>query len=654
MMSQKLPILLITKRRQIVLASLIILFLFTMWLYFPPYLSSFIGDDFVQQWRIREFLDTPFEGYRIFNPFWTNWYYRPLQNQWFLGNRLLFDLNPTGYYYLQLAWHLLAIAMIFKISRRLGVGAFAAFGAAVLFSISGQHPLVVGWISSIGNIMSVVFSLAAVISYIAYIRRPDRTLALLLTLLFYFCALLAHEEGFILPIFLIVLRLLWPYRPLPRRPEILAGLIALASMILYTAIQIIRPNANLTLDGAFPNLILGALSPAKIGHFLVEVSIRWSPFSESSGSMQAISAASEIPAFAILAAGLLLGLFIYGILKGSLAIRLGLIWTALHLGFVYIVLWGQRPELFDSRHIYSAWAGLSLAFGGTLYLLYEKQDIDGRDWRLDQAIPLILIGSLIFIFFWLQAGLVHRVQEALLAHTELVNKSKNQLLATLPEITDSTRLFANRFILTAPYFTPTAAVWYEEPELTGGTLETLKEYDEVSPNFFLFDYADGTLYNLLPELQQHRRTMLLWRKFPDSIYWLYENSQVDSLSKGQIEFDTIVGPPHDRRLAIQVPSKAQAWSSIVYETWVPPTGRLATAMLPEAGQTYRITASGQDGTQQIIYESTGESNFGPEWVDIEVPFHGFAGQTVELSFDFRSSRENQNPGYWSNPRIVVD
>ncbi len=73
---------------------LVLLFLFTVWLYLPDYSDSFVGDDFVQQWRIRKVIEDPIQAYRIFNPVWTDWYYRPMQNLWFLGNRLLFGVNP--------------------------------------------------------------------------------------------------------------------------------------------------------------------------------------------------------------------------------------------------------------------------------------------------------------------------------------------------------------------------------------------------------------------------------------------------------------------------------------------------------------------------------------------------------------------------------
>jgi hypothetical protein len=273
---------------------------------------------------------------------------------------------------------------------------------------------------------------------------------------------------------------------------------------------------------------------------------------------------------------------------------------------------------------------------------------------LDWAMLFASLGGLIFLSLWLQAGSVHRAQDALLAHTNMVGDTKKQLMANLPEITGSTRLFANRFLLTAPYFTPTAAVWYGRPELSGGTLESLKEYEEVTPNFYLFDYEDGSLYNLLPELQEHRRTMLLWRQPPVSMYRLYENGDKELIDPKIVELDIVTGPPHDRRLGIQVPSKAQAWTSIVYEIWVPPNGRLAAAILPQENQRYRIIANDPEGNQTVIYEWAGEQNSGSEWIGIEVPLYGFAGEFLKLSFDFRGSQGNQDPGYWSNPRIVVD
>src|SRR5690554_585154 len=83
---------------QLVLAAIILL---AAALYLPPYKEAFVGDDYLHLGYIAGFLDNPLRSLRVFYPLWTTWYYRPLQNLWFLANRSLFALTPFGYYYLQ-------------------------------------------------------------------------------------------------------------------------------------------------------------------------------------------------------------------------------------------------------------------------------------------------------------------------------------------------------------------------------------------------------------------------------------------------------------------------------------------------------------------------------------------------------------------------
>ena len=190
----------------VVYGVMIALLLATLLIYWPPYAGAFVGDDYVQLRYVRDFLERPFSAYQVFNPFWLKWYYRPLQNLWFLANRLVFGLNPFGYYYLQICLHLVAVALVYRVARQTGLGATAALAGAALFAIRDHHADVVAWISSIAIVLAAVFTLLALSSYLSYRRRPARH-TLLLTALFFLLALLSHEEGFLLPPLLLFWRL---------------------------------------------------------------------------------------------------------------------------------------------------------------------------------------------------------------------------------------------------------------------------------------------------------------------------------------------------------------------------------------------------------------------------------------------------------------
>ncbi|HEX6384216.1 MAG TPA: glycosyltransferase family 39 protein, partial [Anaerolineae bacterium] len=211
--------------------------------YMPPYYRSFVGDDYVQLDYVSDFLQRPFTAYQVFNPFQLLWYYRPLQNLWFLANRLVFGLNPFGYYYLQICLHLVAVALVYRVARQLGIGTVAALAGAALFAIRSHHADVVTWISSVAIILTAIFALLALSSYLSYVRRPARWPLLLLTTVFFLLGLLSHEEGFLLPPLLLFWSLGIGDWRLKERQEMGSFLLMFLVMVAYLPIQFMRDNA---------------------------------------------------------------------------------------------------------------------------------------------------------------------------------------------------------------------------------------------------------------------------------------------------------------------------------------------------------------------------------------------------------------------------
>jgi hypothetical protein len=103
------------KRNEIKAAQMFVvgLILTAALLYFPPYAWAWVGDDYVQLGYVLGFLERPFTAIQLFNPYSLPWYYRPLQNGWFLVNRLVFGLNPAVFYWQMALWHALAVALMY-------------------------------------------------------------------------------------------------------------------------------------------------------------------------------------------------------------------------------------------------------------------------------------------------------------------------------------------------------------------------------------------------------------------------------------------------------------------------------------------------------------------------------------------------------------
>lgn len=631
------------------LPAMIALLLFTLWLYIPPYLNSFVGDDFVQQWRIREFLDQPLAAYRILGPFWTDWYYRPLQNLWFLSNRLVFGLKPFAYYFLQISLHLISVALLFQLARRLKVGVLGAFVTAALFAVNAEHQLTVSWISSIGIVSALTLSLVAVSLLLAYLHKPQRVGLLALMLVAAALALLAQEEGILLPIILVAVW--WTDTGLrqPRPAEIMAGLGLGALSLTYVAFQLIRPNANLSVGGAFLPNVFSNLSLAAIGRFAQGLLSRWLLLEDSSLGQSAIELAGRSPVWPLLILVVVCALIALWFRWGSRPVRLGLLWTVLHLGFIYVVVYSQRPELFDSRHLYQAWAGLSLAAGATIGRVVGST---GRSRLTSQPRKWVIVALLLVIV--LQGTQVRRLHRRILGLTQEVHAAELQMRSILPTIADDTRVFATRFILTPSYFVPVVAVWYDQPHLAGGDLDTLAEYARATSAFHVFDYENGRLYELMPELQRHRSSVFIWRQ-PPSVAQLAREGQTTSLDADEYELNAIIASNDDRRLAMAMPAHPGAWTNLAFDLERPSTSRLAFSILGRPGDVFRVRL--QDGTGQMttLFEQEWSPEDASRWQDVILPLPDNATGLVQLFFDIRGA-DNAETGtsYWADPRFVTD
>ncbi|MFN2189938.1 MAG: hypothetical protein ACK2T3_14335, partial [Candidatus Promineifilaceae bacterium] len=261
--------------RPAALPILVGILLITLALYLPPYLDSFLGDDFVQQWRIRDLVAEPGSALQVFQPDWTDWYYRPLQNLWMLLNRLLFGLAPAASYFLQGCLHLLGISLIYRVSRGFGIGRLGALIAASLFAINIEHHLTVDWISSIGVVAASTLSLGAVAIFNRYLKPSPNIIYLALTFVLWLAALFFHETAILLPLFLFIVWLSYPDRTEPSLSLLILTILMGIVMSLFVLVQFIRVNANISSESL---LAFNGSAPEQLvnfGQFLIRLSSCW-------------------------------------------------------------------------------------------------------------------------------------------------------------------------------------------------------------------------------------------------------------------------------------------------------------------------------------------------------------------------------------------
>ncbi|MBN1504092.1 MAG: glycosyltransferase family 39 protein [Candidatus Eisenbacteria bacterium] len=182
----------------------------------------FFQDDFTSLWIARE---GPATFWRILSSF-----------VYFRATEAVFGLNPAAFHAVSLAAHAACGVLVFLVARALSAGRAASLLAACLFVAHPSLYASVYAISSIGEILSCAFALAAVL-YLSKASRPERPLGLLLLAALFAASLLSKETTVLFPV--VVFFVYWLRGLRLKRAlgpfAVLAVLAAAYAYVFYTA-----------------------------------------------------------------------------------------------------------------------------------------------------------------------------------------------------------------------------------------------------------------------------------------------------------------------------------------------------------------------------------------------------------------------------------
>jgi tetratricopeptide (TPR) repeat protein len=130
--------------------------------------------------------------------------YQPLVLLAYVGQRLLFGLEPGPYHAASLLLHLGNTALVWWLLLRLAGGAGAALVGAAFFALHPMRVETVAWVADQKDLLHAGFFLASLLAYAAHRERPSR-LRHGLSLGFFLLALLAKATGVALPLVLLLL-----------------------------------------------------------------------------------------------------------------------------------------------------------------------------------------------------------------------------------------------------------------------------------------------------------------------------------------------------------------------------------------------------------------------------------------------------------------
>lgn len=610
---------------------LLTIFLVAFALYIPPYATEFVGDDYLHLGYVAEFLSNPLSAWKTLDPFWTDWYYRPTQNLGFLALRLLFGLNAFPYYVAIASSHLLTVALVYALGRRLGLSKWNAVLAAFLFALNAQHQDVASWASSMAIIVVTGLMVAAAIAYHRFLQSEGAVSTLWLVFFLFVVALLTHEQSILLLPVLLAMRWLWARGRRLGRAELLAFAAAGSLLIAYVVSQWLRPNPTLQLRDDVAANFVATLNPWSAGHFAATAIGRWLLLDRSSVGVAIMDWIAISPVAQVLAAVAILLLLATWYHRGNKPARFGLIWMVLHLGLVYLTLWRLRPDLFAGRHLYGAWVGVTLALSGMLALAYRKRPTAAAEYMRALALFLLLGVVVAQVYFTVRT---HRQWQEHLAEVAAV---RSQLYAIAPAVTEGTSFYAHSFVL-QPGFTPfAAAAWFDEPLLSGGSLEALQQYPHLDGSSYIVGYQDERLFDLAPELRRHERSWLLWE--PDDAF-------VSSLQGAAPTYrlNDIAGPPMRERLALLTELPARGTLTLRYEVTVPQATAFWTAFWSPDDVTGQVRMLNRSG-EEIVSVSAEPDN--TAWSEISLPVSSRIGERVTIMLE----TQGMGAAAWAIPRF---
>ncbi|MDO8722040.1 MAG: tetratricopeptide repeat protein [Syntrophales bacterium] len=141
-------------------------------------------------------------------------FWHPLTWMSFFIDFDLYGLNPGGYHWTNLLWHIANTLLVFLVFTCMTAKIWQSAVAALLFALHPLHVESVAWISARKDVLSTFFWLLTMLIYIEYAAHGGKR-RYALTMLAFICGLMAKPMLVTLPFVLLLV----DYWPLGRYPE---------------------------------------------------------------------------------------------------------------------------------------------------------------------------------------------------------------------------------------------------------------------------------------------------------------------------------------------------------------------------------------------------------------------------------------------------
>lgn len=169
-----------------------------------------------------------------------NWH--PLTTLAHMLDCQLFGLQPGWHHLVNVLLHAAAVIVLFVTLRRATARPWASAGVAALFAIHPLRAESVAWIAERKDVLSGLFFMLTLMSYVAYVRRPSIGRYLTMSILFA-CGLMSKPMLVSVPIILLLLDY-WPLKRFGQssaskliQEKIPLGILSVASAVVTLFVQ---------------------------------------------------------------------------------------------------------------------------------------------------------------------------------------------------------------------------------------------------------------------------------------------------------------------------------------------------------------------------------------------------------------------------------
>ncbi len=194
----------------LVLAAVFLAYANTFWFQFVhDDRFQILGNTWLRSWKYLPRYFTA-DVWSFEHPVFRGTFYRPIFLVWFRLQYLMFGLNPWGWHFCTVLFHVGVTLLVYFPAARLLKDRLAALFTALIFGLHPTHAEGVAWVSGVTEPLFAFFLFA---SYLCYLKKRDEPARapfyLAASLLLYALASLSKETAVVLPFIIFACEFLW-------------------------------------------------------------------------------------------------------------------------------------------------------------------------------------------------------------------------------------------------------------------------------------------------------------------------------------------------------------------------------------------------------------------------------------------------------------